>query len=146
MFTRVLICGSRGFGHAPGDRELMASALQRWAAKHGVPEIVIEGCEPTGADWLAGHDLVPELWPDTTVQHFPADWSPKPGGPVRYRRDGTPYDPSAGPTRNKQMLVEGRPLAVIAFSHDIAHSRGTANMVRQAKAAGVPVWLPVPQR
>jgi hypothetical protein len=65
------------------------------------------------------------------VRHFPADWDK--------------YGKAAGPIRNKQMLDEGKPQAVIAFSYDLARSRGTANMVAQARDAGLPVWLPLPQ-
>lgn len=50
------------------------------------------------------------------------------------------FGPGAGPVRNKQMLVKGRPLAVFAFHNDLANSKGTKNMVDQAKKAGVPVW------
>ena len=41
----------------------------------------------------------------------------------------------AGPIRNQQMLDEGRPTLVVAFPG----GRGTTDMVRQAKAAGVEV-------
>lgn len=52
---------------------------------------------------------------------FPADWE-------NYRR-------AAGPIRNRQMLVEATPDLVVAFPG----GPGTANMIRQARAAGVPV-------
>jgi len=42
---------------------------------------------------------------------------------------------AAGPIRNQQMLDEGRPHLVVAFPG----GTGTADMVRRAKAAGVPV-------
>jgi len=71
-----------------------------------------------GADMLAwqwAHDFgIPTC-------EFPADWD-------RHRR-------SAGTIRNEQMLREGKPDLVIAFPG----GRGTAHMVRIAKAAGVPV-------
>ncbi len=41
----------------------------------------------------------------------------------------------AGPIRNQQMLDEGKPDLVMAFPG----GRGTADMVRRAKNAGVPV-------
>jgi hypothetical protein len=44
------------------------------------------------------------------------------------------YGPSAGPRRNARM-VEWKPDVVIAFPGN----RGTADMVRQAKAAEIPV-------
>lgn len=54
-------------------------------------------------------------------EEYPADWKR--------------YGMAAGPIRNRRMLKEGKPDIVIAF----AGGRGTADMVRQAKAAGVPV-------
>jgi ABC-type Fe3+-hydroxamate transport system substrate-binding protein len=42
---------------------------------------------------------------------------------------------AAGPIRNKRMLDEGKPDLVVAFPG----GRGTANMVKQAQAAGIPV-------
>jgi hypothetical protein len=79
--------------------------------------LVIHGAA-RGADRMAGE------WAATAgvpVAEFPADWR-------RYRR-------GAGPVRNRQMLVEGRPDLVLAFPG----KSGTENMVRQATAAGVPV-------
>ncbi len=45
------------------------------------------------------------------------------------------YGRRAGPIRNKQMLDVGKPHLVVAFPG----GAGTANMVKQAKAAGVPI-------
>lgn len=42
---------------------------------------------------------------------------------------------AAGPIRNQRMLDDGKPDRVLAFPG----GRGTANMVKLAKAAGVPV-------
>jgi len=39
------------------------------------------------------------------------------------------------------MLTEGRPDMVLAFHDSITSSKGTANMIRIAKLAGVPVKL-----
>lgn len=52
---------------------------------------------------------------------FPADWQT--------------HGRAAGPIRNQQMLDEGNPDLVMAFPG----GRGTADMVRRAKKAGVPV-------
>ena len=53
------------------------------------------------------------------IELFPADWK------VRGR--------AAGHIRNQQMLDEGRPHLVVAFPG----GRGTADMVRRARAAGI---------
>jgi hypothetical protein len=42
-----------------------------------------------------------------------------------------------GPIRNKQMLEEGKPDLMVAFPGE----RGTANMCKQAREAGVPVMV-----
>ncbi len=71
-----------------------------------------------GADSMAGQ-YGAEM--GLKVQAFPADWAT--------------HGRAAGPIRNRQMLVEGKPDLVIAF----AGGRGTANMMVQAREAGVPV-------
>jgi len=49
------------------------------------------------------------------------------------------YGKAAGPIRNQQMLDEGRPDLVLAFHDDIEHSKGTGDIVRRARKAGIPV-------
>lgn len=78
---------------------------------------VIEGGAP-GADSLGRHYA--DIFDIPTIT-FRADW----------KRHGR----AAGPLRNQKMLDEGRPDRVIAFPG----GRGTADMVRRAKAAGVEV-------
>jgi hypothetical protein len=113
-----LICGSRVWT----DGELILSTLRDIHARERV-DVVIEG-EAPGADTLARqaaeHLGIPVL-------AFPADWE-------RYGR-------GAGPRRNQQMIDEGHPDIVLAFSEDLNSSRGTADMVAQARRAGLPVRL-----
>lgn len=85
------------------------------------PAVVIEG-EALGADTLAREAA--EYF-GIEVERYPANW--------------TLYGRAAGPIRNNQMLTEGKPDLVVAFHHDIEHSKGTKNMVKQAKALGIPV-------
>lgn len=54
---------------------------------------------------------------------------------VVYRASWRKYGKAAGPIRNQRMLDEGKPDIVVAFPG----GRGTADMVRRAKAHGVPV-------
>ena len=113
---RVLVCGSRDFI----DAQFLNSTLDDLHATCPITHI-IEG-EAKGADTLA------RLWGwsrQVPVLRFPAHWDL--------------YGRGAGPLRNKQMLNEGQPHLVVAFSYNIAASRGTANMMKQAKAAGVSV-------
>lgn len=112
---RILACGGRGF-----DNEyLVCRALDHLNDRKGI-SVLIHGAAP-GADRLAGE------WAEFNgikVISFPADW--KNLGLI------------AGPMRNMQMLIEGRPEGVVAFPG----GSGTADMVRRAVAAGVKVWRP----
>ena len=52
-----------------------------------------------------------------------------------FQADWNAHGRAAGPIRNKRMLMEGKPDLVVAFPG----GRGTENMKKQAKDAGVPV-------
>jgi hypothetical protein len=107
--------------------------------KNEVPAdaIIIEG-EARGADKMARQEAE-KL--GMTVERYPANWEVTDDTPphrIRQRKDGTLYDVAAGPIRNTQMLKEGKPDRVVAFHSNIKRSKGTADMIRQAKAAGIP--------
>ena len=51
------------------------------------------------------------------------------------------YGRAAGPIRNQQMLDEFKPTQVFAFHDNLEASKGTKDMVRRAKKAGIPVRL-----
>lgn len=109
---RILVCGGRDFS----DRAFIERTLTRLAKVESI-DAVIEG-NASGVDRIAG------FWArqrDIPNLKFAADWE----GLGR----------AAGPIRNQRMLDEGRPDLVIAFPG----GRGTADMVRRAKAAGVKV-------
>jgi hypothetical protein len=57
----------------------------------------------------------------------------------RYPADWKTYGKRAGPIRNSQMLREGKPDLVVAFRGP--NSRGTQNMIDQARKAGIPVRI-----
>lgn len=108
---RVLICGGRDYS----DRALFERVMEPYRS---TATTIIHGACPTGADAMA------DDWPNAYGQHterYPADW----------RTNGS----AAGPIRNQRMLDDGQPDLVIAFPG----GRGTADMVRRAKAAGVQV-------
>lgn len=110
---RVLVCGSRNWA----DRAAILRELSRFPQG---TTIIEGGCR--GADRLAV-GAAEEL--GFKVVEFRADWKQ--------------YGRAAGPIRNRRMLDEGRPDLVLAFHADIKKSCGTADMVRQARRAGVPV-------
>jgi hypothetical protein len=109
---RVLVCGGRAFD----DWELLAGVLDSLEPMQA--SVIIHGAAP-GADTLAGQ------WAElrrVPVEAFPADWEK--------------HGRAAGPIRNARMLAEGKPDLVVAFPG----GQGTANMCKQARAAGVKVF------
>lgn len=113
---RVLVCGGRDYAATEPERLLM---LQTLASIHRRRRfsLIIEG-GATGADTGA------RIFGDVAgipVSTFKANW-------LKHGR-------AAGPIRNQQMLDEGKPDLVVAFPG----GRGTADMVRRAREAGVEV-------
>ncbi len=114
---RVLMCGSRHFAdkvRVDAVVRTISEMLHHDASRHRV--VLIAG-GAQGADALAA---AAGRRAGIEVNEFPADW----------QRHGR----AAGPIRNQQMLDEGKPHLVIAFD---ASGRGTTDMVRRAKTAGV---------
>lgn len=110
---RLIVCGGR-------DYQDILTAFRVLNHLHRLRNItcVISGC-------ARGADSIGEHWADSLgipVARFPARWEV--------------HGKSAGPIRNGQMISEGRAEAVFAFPG----GAGTANMVRQAKAADLKVW------
>lgn len=110
---RVLVCGGRRFN----DPLTLGSWLGGIHKNNGPITLLIEGGAP-GADFMARKFAE---WIGIPTQTFEAEWS-------RYGR-------RAGPLRNKRMIEEGKPDLVVAFEG----GKGTADMVRQAEAAGIRV-------
>ncbi len=118
---RLLVCGSRTWT----DRPRLRQVLDQVVSDHSDGQVtVIEG-DARGADRLAGQLAHQRGW---RLERYPADWT----------REGR----AAGFRRNARMLRQGRPDLVVAFTvGPLQHSRGTADMVRRARAAGVPVQV-----
>jgi len=115
----VLVCGSRDYT----DRFSIEAVIEGMATRADDFITIIEG-GAAGADTMAWN-IANGSWP---VEPYPADWNK--------------HGKAAGPIRNKQMLEEGKPDVVWAFvNKPLEESRGTANMVKQARAAGVPVYV-----
>lgn len=112
---RLLVCGGRDFD----DREFVFHALDKVHAKRPIECLIhgaARGADTLAADWALDRGVL--------CNAYPADWE----------RDGR----GAGPIRNQRMLDQGKPDGVVAF----AGGRGTADMVRRANAAGLPVYQP----
>lgn len=113
---RVLICGSRHYDDYSEFCQKI-DEIEDWDNKQ--PITVIEG-GAKGADYLA------RIWAKECgwdLEEYPANWKE--------------LGKAAGPIRNKQMLEEGKPDLVVAFL--APDSRGTANMIKQAQEANIPV-------
>jgi hypothetical protein len=111
---RVLVCGGRDYT----DRAALYAELDRLHAEYSFGTIISGGA--SGADALAVE------WAQAqgiATQVFAAEWG-------TFGRRG-----SASSLRNARMLAESRPDIVVAFPG----GHRTANMVKQAKAAGV--WV-----
>jgi hypothetical protein len=112
---RVLVCGGRDFD----DTRLFHAAMNQLHRGNRFTAL-IHG-DAKGADRLADAWARQVLLP---VLRFPADWNL--------------HGRTAGAIRNQQMLVDGRPSLVVAFPG----GKGTADMVKRARAAGIIVEEP----
>lgn len=128
---RVLVCGGRDFGLTREEHNFIFSVLDDEFQKRGwllgdtndstygwLPNVHIISGEANGVDSVA-------------TDYAVVNWTGYSGYPANWDRDGK----AAGPIRNQQMLDEGKPDLVIAFPG----GKGTADMVRRAKLAGVEV-------
>ena len=114
------MCGDRNWN----DRRKLYDALDTWNLYSGekittIIEGEAKGADRLAADWGEAHGI--------EVLRFPADWSEQ--------------GRSAGPRRNTRMLKEGKPDLVLAFHDYLDESKGTKNMVEQAKRAGIPTMV-----
>jgi hypothetical protein len=119
--VRVLICGDREWTD-PLPIHLVVRATVERSRTRGEDTTIIAG-GARGADSIAARFT--SGFAD--LEEYPADWAK--------------YGKAAGPIRNQQMLDEGKPDIVFAFHDDLAISKGTGDMVRRAKAAGIPVYV-----
>jgi predicted Rossmann-fold nucleotide-binding protein len=109
---RVLVCGGRDYS----NREALAAVLAELRQTRGISLVIAGGAR--GADTMA-------------------EWWAKAEGIACgvYQADWIGLGRKAGPIRNQRMLDEGKPDLVVAFPG----GRGTADMVRRGREAGVEV-------
>lgn len=119
MSERVLVCGDRNWA----NRTVTFNTLTRIHEKYGIDVLIHGACR--------GADMKAEVW----AKAFEVPYY---GFPARFKTGEA--GPGEGPIRNQRMLDEARPTMVVAFHDDLAASKGTADMVRRAKEAGVPVY------
>lgn len=116
---RILVTGSREFD----NEQVIRYALGQFTQLHGHAHTVIHGAARRGADRIA--DRVARGWGGgMTVELHAADWGL--------------YGKAAGSIRNQEMVDAGANVC-LAFYKKGAGNRGTADCVRRAKLAGIPV-------
>lgn len=113
--TRILICGDRNWTDFKMIEDYIITLPK--------DTVIIEG-DCRGVDKISGylarkHGL--------EVIAVPAKWEL--------------YGNKAGPIRNQEMIDEYKPDRVVAFHNDLAHSKGTKNMVNLALQQGIPVEI-----
>lgn len=109
---RLVVTGGRAFD----DFDAVYRELDAINAETPV-SLLIEG----GAD---GVDSIAKLW--ATARFIPVE---------TYLAEWKTHGRSAGPRRNQRMIDEGKPDAAAVFPG----GRGTADMTRRIKAAGIPI-------
>lgn len=117
---RVLVCGGRDYQ----DRRRTFAELALINEQIGIDCIVHGACKEKGSWELRGADRWAQEWAQT-------NGIPYIGHPARWGNHGR----AGGPIRNGEMLRKWLPDYVLAMPG----GAGTADMVRQAEAAGVEV-------
>lgn len=110
---RVLVCGGRTYS----DDTRLFSVLDKLNDAASGVDVLVEG-GANGADHMA--------WAWSVLRGVPSE---------RFEADWENQGTFAGPMRNARMLAEGKPDLVVAFPG----GRGTADMVKKARRAGVEV-------
>ncbi len=112
--TCILICGGRDLDPSAQGDITWALGIKAWP----VTAVIHGGAR--GADEGAG------MWAESEGIK-----------PTVYRADWRKHGKAAGPIRNRKMLEQGKPDLVVAFQG----GKGTANLIEQAREAGVRVLL-----
>lgn len=111
---RVLVCGGRDYCESStvwGELDAIRRSVPLDALT--VIQGGARGADQIAREWCRSRDV--------PFDNFAADWNA--------------HGKAAGPIRNQRMIDDGRPDLVLAFPG----GRGTADMVRRARAAGVRV-------
>ena len=123
---RVLVCGGRSYA----DKTRVCITLDKLCVDRSLSGEKDErgNWMPTGIRIIhggaSGADALADDW-------AVVNWVPQDIFCAQWERDGR----AAGPIRNQRMIDEGKPDLVVAFPG----GRGTADMVRRARAAGIEV-------
>lgn len=114
MKLTIILCGGRDWG----DRDKIRNVLMGFDSATTL--IVEGGCR--GADTIGREEAIKLGFVVITEM---AEWHK--------------YGKRAGRIRNQKMYDIYRPDLVLAFHHDLNHSKGTKHMITVAKKGGTPV-------
>jgi hypothetical protein len=135
----VLVTGSRRWSSIPVIHDAL---LDTWhdATQDGHSGITVMEGGAGGADTIAGMWASARKQDGVGHERIPADWDGPCADtcPPGHRKDahGHSYCPLAGHRRNQQMVDAG-PAIVLAFR--VGKSTGTADCIRRAEKAGIPI-------
>lgn len=118
MEIRVIVCGDREYS----DYEVFKSQLSQVLAEY--ENVTLVSGHAKGVDTMAERYALEKNIP---IKVFPAEWKK--------------YGKSAGPIRNATMLKYALEQTAIVVAFWNGSSRGTGNMLKQAKGAGVECHL-----
>ena len=110
---RLIVCGGRNYR----DSARVADILGRIHKAQGLTSVIqgaADGADRLAAEWAWENKI--------SVCSYPADWDK--------------HGKAAGPMRNQEMVDDARADCVVAFPG----GKGTADMVRRARKAGLTVW------
>ena len=113
METRMIVCGGVHFN----DYDMLKSKLDQLITQYEYVTLVSGHAK--GADTLAEKYAADKGIP---IKVFPADW--------------TKYGKAAGPIRNRAMLEYAKEKTPVVVAFWNGESRGTGNMLKQARKAG----------
>ena len=117
----ILCCGDRNWNNALVIRNALLDYI-----RNDKDLTIIHG-NANGTDRTCAFVALELGLNQSNIKSFPANWNK--------------FGKSAGPIRNKQMLDEGKPDLVLAFHNFIANSKGTKNMLEQAKKRNISTKL-----
>lgn len=110
---RILVCGGRTYSDKKEVKRVLDHLYPRMSH---LMTGAARGVDMLASEWQRANDYNPQY------TEFQAEWDK--------------FGYAAGPIRNKKMLRDGKPDMVVHFPG----GRGTANMLKIAKEAGVPTY------
>ena len=127
--TKLLITGGRTYNNVTNLYAVLDSIMKT----HFITTLITGMA--SGADIL-GHQWAEER--GLEIEEYPADWKniEVEGAVIKHGAYGR-YNVIAGFQRNQRMIDEGNPNVLVAFDG----GRGTADMVRRAKASDIKIIM-----